>query len=69
MAKLKVYYDREGKTLTVWFDDPEKEFICEETGEEVVLIKDEGGQVIGFERLNCTLEEAEAGFAFEAVTV
>ena len=26
-------------TLDVWFDDPKKEFICEETGEEIVLKK------------------------------
>lgn len=52
MATLKVYYDKEGKTLTVWFDDPQKEHIAEETSEEVILIKDINGSVIGFERLN-----------------
>ena len=52
MATLKVYYDAEGKTLTVWFDDPEKEFVAEEVGDEVILIKDRQGRVIGFERLN-----------------
>ncbi|MHB1162853.1 MAG: DUF2283 domain-containing protein [Chloroflexota bacterium] len=52
MAGLKVYYDAEGKTLTVWFDDPEKEFVAEEVGDEVILIKDRHGRVIGFERLN-----------------
>ena len=52
MAAVKIYYDREGKTLTVWFDDPGKEFVAEETGDEVILIKDQDGRVIGFERLN-----------------
>jgi len=52
MEKIKVFYDREGNTLNVWFDDPEKEHICEETGEEIVLVKDKEGKVIGFERLN-----------------
>jgi uncharacterized protein YuzE len=52
MATLKVYYDKEGKTLTVWFDDPQKEHVAEETSEEVILIKDINGSVIGFERLN-----------------
>ena len=52
MAAVKIYYDREGKTLTVWFDDPGKEFVAEETGDEVILIKDQNGRVIGFERLN-----------------
>lgn len=39
MAQVKVYYDKEGNTLTVWFSDPEEEYVCEETGEEVVLVK------------------------------
>ena len=67
MARVKVYYDREGKTLTVWFDEPQKEDICEETGEEVILIKDKVGKVIGFERLNFVLEQEEDGFSVETV--
>jgi uncharacterized protein YuzE len=50
--KVRVYYDREGNTLTVWFDEPSKEAVCEEVGDDVVLIKDRRGRVIGFERLN-----------------
>jgi hypothetical protein len=41
-----------GNTITVWFDDPRKESIWEEIGDDVVLIKDQEGRVIGFERLN-----------------
>lgn len=52
MASLKIYYDSEGKTVTVWFDDPEQEHVAEETGDEVILIKDRDMRVIGFERLN-----------------
>ena len=52
MDKLRIYFDREGNTLTVWFDDPKKEAICEETADDVVLMKDRRGRVIGFERLN-----------------
>lgn len=69
MADIKVYYDREGQTLTVWFDDPQKEVVCEESGDEVVLMKDKHGHVIGFERLNFVLEEGKTGFSFEAVAV
>jgi uncharacterized protein YuzE len=50
--KVRVYYDRPGNTLTVWFDDPEKESICEEIDDDMVLMKDRRGRVIGFERLN-----------------
>jgi hypothetical protein len=52
MDKVRVYHDRTGNTVTVWFDDPKKESICEEIGDDVVLIKDRDGRVIGFERLN-----------------
>lgn len=52
MEKIRVIVNRESNTLDVWFDDPEKEFISEETGEEVILKKDKNNRVIGFEKLN-----------------
>ena len=52
MEKVRVYFDREGNTLSVWFDDPKKEHVCEESGDDVILVKDRRGRVIGFERLN-----------------
>jgi uncharacterized protein YuzE len=70
MAQVKVFYDREGNTLTVWFGDPQDEAICEETGEEVVLMKDRTGQVIGFEKLNFAAITTEpVRVAFETVAV
>lgn len=70
MAQVKVFYDKEGNTLTVWFSDPKEEYVCEETGEEVVLIKDKSGRVIGFEKLNYSLSEAEKlQIAFETIAV
>lgn len=62
MDKVRVYYDRTGNTLTVWFDDPKKELICEEVGDDMVLVKDRRGRVIGFERLNyLTRKQQEQG--------
>ena len=58
MEKIRIFYDKQGNTLNVWFDDPEKEHICEETSEEVILVKDKTGRVIGFERLNILAPEA-----------
>ena len=51
MAGMKVFYDRDGHTLTVWFAERPAEYVCEETGDEVVLMKDATGQVLGFEKL------------------
>jgi len=46
MKPIKIFFDKLGNTLNVWFDDPEKEAISEETSEEVILIKDKSGKVI-----------------------
>jgi hypothetical protein len=52
MAQIKVYDDKIGKTFPVWFGDSREEVICEETGEEVILMKDISGNEIGFEKIN-----------------
>ena len=68
MAELKVYHDIEGRTLTVWFGSPQAEHVCEETGDEVILIKDEAGRVVGFEKLNYPGPKPEkVAVAFETV--
>ena len=68
MAQVKVYYDREGNTLTVWFGNPDDEYVAEETGEEIVLMKDRDGKVIGFEKLNFTAQTTDAvRVAFETL--
>ncbi len=63
MDKVRVFYDRIGNTLTVWFDDPKKEHVCEEIGDDVVLMKDRCGRVLGFERLHylSRKQQAEGG--------
>ena len=52
MKPIRVLFDRAGNTLNVWFDDPQKEHTAEETAEEVVLVRDKNGKLIGFEVLN-----------------
>ncbi|MBI1801334.1 MAG: DUF2283 domain-containing protein [Chloroflexi bacterium] len=69
MAQVKVFYDEAGNTLTVWFGKPQDEYVCEETGDEVILMKDRAGRVIGFEKLNfSTAEPKRLQIAFEAIT-
>jgi len=60
MEKVRVYFDRAGNTLTVWFEDPKQEHICDEIEDDVVLMKDESGRVIGFERLNYLSKQQQA---------
>ncbi|EAZ91698.1 hypothetical protein [Crocosphaera chwakensis] len=52
MDNLKIYHDHEAKTLTIWFDDPKKEFLVDEVEEDLSLIKDQQVNIIGIERLN-----------------
>jgi hypothetical protein len=68
MAQVKVYYDSTGNTLTVWFGKPKSEYVCEETAEEVVLMKDKAGHVLGFEKLNFEVAKPERlNVAFETI--
>jgi hypothetical protein len=68
MDQVKVFYDRKGSTLTVWFGNPLDESVCEETGDEVILMKDKDGRVIGFEKLHFSIPGHEKlGVVFEAI--
>ena len=68
MDKIKVILDRRTNTLDVWFDDCKKEFICEETGDEVILKKDKDNNIIGFEKLN-VLKHTNKNIPIEVLTV
>ena len=68
MEQVKVFYDRTGKTLTIWFGDPQDEHAAEEAGDEVILMKDRAGHVIGCEKLNFTPSTPEQlRISFETV--
>ena len=56
MGQIKIIHDNIGRTVTVWFDDARKEYICEETGGDTVIIRDRKRRVIGFEILNCDID-------------
>jgi len=68
MTQVEVYYDQAGNSLTVWFGNPKDEYVCVETGDEVILMKDKAGQVIGFEKLNFLVPKpSHLQVAFETV--
>ncbi|NOT32021.1 MAG: DUF2283 domain-containing protein [Planctomycetes bacterium] len=69
MDPIKLIYDPAGHTLTIWFDDPEKEDVCEETAEELVLMKDSGGRVIGVELLGYHPRGKGGALAVETVVL
>jgi len=67
MDTIKVIHDTTGHILTVWWDDPSKEEVGEETTDKVVRIKDASRRVIGFERLTYHPSGMERGLAVETV--
>ncbi len=52
MTKAKLVFNKEGNTLDIWFENPKKEAINEETSDEMILKKDRKGKIIGIEILN-----------------
>ncbi len=69
MDKIRVIHDRVGQTLTVWFDDPRNEAVSQETIDEVILMKDKSGRVIGFEMLNYKPSASGDGLSIEASVI
>jgi hypothetical protein len=52
MVQVQVIHDAQGRRLTVWLGDPSKKRAREQTTDEVVLIKDAAGKIIGLELSN-----------------
>ncbi len=69
MDKVRVYYDAFGKTLTVWFGDPQTEVVCEEADDDTVFMKDGAGRIIGFEKLNVILAPGSQGLTVEVMNL
>lgn len=68
MDKIRVIHDVVGHTLTIWTDDPSKEAVCEETTDEVILMKDREGRVIGVELLHYRpVPGADASLSLETI--
>jgi hypothetical protein len=60
MPEINVFYDREGKTLTVWFAERRQEYVCEEASDGVVLMKDRDGRVIGLEKRYFSVPDSDS---------
>ena len=46
---LRIYYFKETDSMDIWFDEPTKEYVCEEINDHLLLKKDKEGGVIGVE--------------------
>jgi hypothetical protein len=69
MAQIKVYYDQVGRTLTVWFGDPSREVVAQDIGDDMVVMRAENGEALGFEKLNVNFLDTErVALEFERVS-
>lgn len=66
MERIKVIHDTVGHTLTIWLADPRQEYLSTLTEDEVVIMKDRAGRVLGFEVLHYEPAEASRGLSVEA---
>lgn len=69
MDKVRIYYDADGKTLSVWLGDPETEEVCEEADDDTILMKNAEGRIIGFEKLNVALDPGVGTLTVEMVNL
>lgn len=68
MKKLRLFHDRKGNTLTVWFDEPKKETISEELGGDFIVMKDRQGNITGFEKLNYIVSGSRQKLPIEVIS-
>ena len=59
MGRIKITHDTKGHTLTVWWGNPDQEYLSTLTEDEVIVMKDRSGQVIGFEALHYHPEDPD----------
>ena len=69
MDKIRVYYDEQGKTLTVWLADPSTEEVCEEADDDTILMRNAAGTIIGLEKLNVALMPGNQGLTVEVINL
>lgn len=69
MDKVRVCYDEQGRTLTVWLADPSTEDVCEEADDDTILMKNAAGTIIGVEKLNVALAPGNQGLMVEVINL
>jgi hypothetical protein len=67
MVQVQVIHDAQGRRLTVWLGDPSKKRSQEKTTDEVVLIRDAAGKIIGLELSNYDAPDARSSVTVQTV--
>jgi len=67
MVQVQVIHDARGRRLTVWLGDPSKKRSRKKTADDVVLVKDAAGKVIGLELSNYDAPDAASSVTVQTV--
>jgi hypothetical protein len=67
MAEMKIFHDTVGRSLVVWFGNPNDEVIAEDVGDDLIVMKDDRGCIIGFEKLNF-VSDAVSSFPLQVMS-
>jgi hypothetical protein len=67
MERIRVIHDTVGHTLTIWLGDPKQEYVSTLTDDEVVVMKNREGRILGFEVLHYQSAEPHTGLSVEAI--
>jgi hypothetical protein len=66
MERVRVIHDQVGHTLTIWLGDPKQEYASTLTDDEVIVMKDREGRILGFEVLHYHPVSSDPGLSVEA---
>ncbi len=67
MEQVKVFYDATGNTLTVWFGNPTDEDVSTMVEDDLIVMKDKAGRVIGIEKLFFAAQTGTLRVQFETI--
>jgi hypothetical protein len=66
MERVRVIHDRVGHTLKIWLGDPKHEYASILTDDEIIVMKDREGRILGFEVLHYHPVSSDTGLSVEA---
>jgi hypothetical protein len=67
MEHVKVIYDPLGNTLTVWFGEPDEEYVSTLVTDDLLVMKNSQGVVIGVEKLFFAAQPGTMRVQFETL--
>lgn len=67
MERIRVIHDTIGHTLTIWLGESSQEYVSTLTDDEILVMKDREGQILGFEVLHYRPGSSDLGLSVETI--